>query len=284
MTTPSRRTARMVTEVEARIAEAADDAEARWGVLVTRARFAAYVAERVDPDAPPDELGAVHLQDLYLCCACAAGVPAALEQFERELFGDLARALRNLERTGDLPNEVLQVVREKLFVDGPGGPPRIEAYSGRGSLARWLRVMATREALMLLRRVRPEASLADAVELHADDVDRVLLRREYQPVFEQAFADALASLTSKQRNLLHYSLVRGLNIDQVAAIYRVHRTTAFRWIRDARETLAARTRAAFRDRVAAPDDELDSLLRLVESQLEISVERLLAESSDDLAR
>lgn len=255
-------------------------AEARRGPLVPRAQFAAYLAERAGDDDP----ATLHIDDLYLCCACAAGIPVALDQFERELFGDLRRALAQLDRTGDLVDDTLQRVRAKLFVAGPAGPPRITSYSGRGSLVRWLRVMATREALMLLRRARPETSLGDDGALAPHDVDRVLLQREYQPVFEQAFSDALGSLTSKQRNVLHYSLVRGLNIDQVAAIYRVHRTTAFRWIREARDTLATRTRDRFRERVAAPADEIDSLLRVVESQLEISVERLIAQACEDRAR
>lgn len=212
--------------------------------------------------------------ELALCAACAAGNADAIAELERCHFPEIDRALHNLDREGDLTDEVKQLLRHKLFVAAPGARPGIVQYEGRGPLGRWIQIVATREALMLLRKQRRERA-RNAADFVVRDHELHVLRREYRAEFERAFADSLASLTSKQRNLLYYHLVGQLNIDQIGAIYRVHRATAFRWVRDARDALVARTRELLADRMQLGSEELDSLLRLVQSRASVSVERLL---------
>ena len=246
--------------------------EAAHGVLVAADQFADYLADRRPP-------AAAHVGELYLCCACAAGVPAALAELERRYFPEIDRALRKLDRDGDLTDEIKQVLRHKLLVADPGHAPGITAYQGTGPLGRWIQVVATREALMWIRKARREVARTSR-DLAERDLELGTLRREYRADFEQAFADALAALTSKERNLLYYHLVGGLSIDRIGAIYRVHRVTAFRWLRDARAELVAHTRKLLASRLALAADELDSLLRLVQSRASVSVERLLRQAGE----
>jgi RNA polymerase sigma-70 factor (ECF subfamily) len=216
--------------------------------------------------------------ELELCAACAAGEAAAIADFERRYFGEVDQALRNLDRHGDLTDEIKQVLREKLFT---GESPGIASYQGSGPLGRWVQVVATREALMWLRANRREAqrrTLAAGIA-EARDPDLDILRREYRPAFEQAFTDALAALTSKERNLLHYHLVGRLSIDRIGAIYHVHRVTAFRWLREARAKLVEQTRTLLAQRLQLGHDELESLLRLVQSRASVSVERILRQAA-----
>jgi RNA polymerase sigma-70 factor (ECF subfamily) len=212
--------------------------------------------------------------ELALCAACAAGDTRAIAELERRYFPEVDCALRNLDREGDLTDEVKQLLRHKLFVAPAGARAGIVRFEGRGPLGRWIQVIATREALMLLRTARRERA-RHAADFTVRDHELHVLRREYRAEFERAFADALASLTSKQRNLLHYHLVGQLSIDQIGAIYHVHRVTAFRWVRDAREALVDHTRTLLAERMQLAADELDSLLRLVQSRASVSVERLL---------
>jgi RNA polymerase sigma-70 factor (ECF subfamily) len=249
-------------------------AESSWGALLPRPDFEDYLAQ-----LPPANRSADRLAELYLCCACAAGHATALAAFERRFFPEIDHALRNIDREGDLTDEIKQQLRHKLFVAEPGARPGIVHYQGRGPLGRWVQVVATREALMHLRKTRREQA-RNALDLAARDYELHLLRRDYSAQFEQAFADALAALTSKDRNLLYYHLVGRLGIDRIGAIYRVHRVTAFRWIRDAREALVARTRELLAERMNLAADELESLLRLVQSRASVSVERLLRQARD----
>lgn len=218
-----------------------------------------------------------HAADLALCQACAAGDAAAIAELERRHFGEVDHALRKLDRQGDLVDEIKQVMREKLFT---GQAPGIASYRGTGPLGRWIQVVATREALMWLRKHRRDARREADLAGMTRDHDLAVLRREYRAEFERAFADALAERTAKERNLLYYHLVGRLSIDRIGAIYRVHRVTAFRWLRDAREALVARTRALLAERMRLGGDELESLLRLVQSRASVSVERILRQARD----
>ena len=221
-----------------------------------------------------------HATELDLCARCATGDAEALRAFEQTYFAEVDRALRSLDRDGDLTDEVKQRLRHKLFVPAAGEPPGITQYQGRGPLGRWLQVVATREALMHLRSTQ-RARVRDHVGLASRDHDLQVLRREYRAQFEQAFADALASLSPKERNLLYYHLVGRLSIDRIGAMYRVHRVTAFRWVRDAREALVVQTRQLLAERMHLASDELESLLRLVQSRASVSVERLLRQAASD---
>jgi RNA polymerase sigma-70 factor, ECF subfamily len=245
-----------------------------WDEHVPEDRFASYLAAR---EHTPE-----HHAELKLCCACAAQVPAALVEFERAYFPEVEHALRNMDRHGDLTDEIKQILRHKLFTAEPGALPGITSYQGRGPLGRWVQVVATREALMWLRKTRREAQRTQLDQLRLADRDYELdiMRREYRAEFERAFTDALAELTSKDRNLLYYHLVGRLGIDRIGAIYRVHRVTAFRWLRTARETVVGRTRVLLAERMKLQPDELESLLRLVQSRASVSVERILRQAHE----
>jgi RNA polymerase sigma-70 factor (ECF subfamily) len=87
--------------------------------------------------------------------------------------------------------------------------------------------------------------------------------------------DAFGRLTPRERNLLRQQVIHGLNIDQVGAIYRVHRTTAFRWIEKARKSLLRETRASLMARLKVGSGEFLSIMRVVQGDLDVSVRRLL---------
>jgi len=59
-------------------------------------------------------------------------------------------------------------------------------------------------------------------------------------------------------------------------MYRVHRATAARWVAAAREALFEETRARV-ESVGVAGNELTSIVRLVQSQIHLSLTRLLQE-------
>jgi RNA polymerase sigma-70 factor (ECF subfamily) len=277
--------------------EIVDAAQASWPTLLQPSdRFVRYLAERaaavaragveVGGAAPADPLGTLerlHHGDLYLACGCATGEPVALALFEAKFLGELDPMLRRLDRAGDLVAEVKQLLRHRLLAADPGRGAGITGYLGQGELASWLRVVATREALMWLRRHNRQRALSDRLvqELPATARSPELdyLRTAHGGAFGPAFAEAVAALTSKQRNLLRYHIVEGMNIDEIGAVYRVHRATAFRWVQKARAALTALAGEALRRRLGVSEDELKSLVRVLQSHIEVSVERVLREGS-----
>jgi RNA polymerase sigma-70 factor, ECF subfamily len=239
--------------------------------------FAAWLGARV----PAAELEQARLEDLFIACGCAAGDTKALTAVEIRYFPDIDAALGKMGLSSDRIAEVKQGLRRLLFVGNAenGAPPRIAEYRGSGDLRSWLRVTATRAALKLIRKDNRETSGDDALlaaRAPEDDPELAYMKAAYRAAFKIAFQEALESLHARERMLLKQQIVDGLGIDELGALYQVHRATAARWVASAREKLLSRTRRMFMMRARISSDECESIMRLVRSQLDVSLHRRLA--------
>ena len=70
-------------------------------------------------------------------------------------------------------------------------------------------------------------------------------------------------------------MLYGATVDDLGALYQVHRATAARWIGAARERLAEETRRQMIEQLGIQPADYDSILRLIHSQLDVSVTRVL---------
>jgi RNA polymerase sigma-70 factor (ECF subfamily) len=267
---------------EAALARAVTRGAAAWPELaVAPAAFRDYLMARIADDVAA--LDAMAVEDLYLACACVQGDPAAIASFtDRFVRVSVAAAARS--RRGALAvDDMLQQVLEKLLAPRGEQPPRLAEFSGHGGLRAWVRVTVVRAAIDLeraqARRIVPEAQEPSFnLEEHATTTDPELdyFKRHYRDEFRLAFAAALAALDARSRNALRHHLVDRLSIDQIGALYNVHRATAARWISGSREALLAGTRDALRERLKLSEGEYASIMRLIDSMLDVSVQRLLS--------
>jgi RNA polymerase sigma-70 factor, ECF subfamily len=253
--------------------------DAAWpGIGLDPAAFVGYVAERLSPAADPaTALDGLCVTDLWLAAGCAAQDRAALAQFDARLGAQLRGALAPMNLGADQVDEVAQELRRKLLV-ADGGAPRIADYSGRADLRTWLRTAAVRTAIDLLRKQRDVLADDDVMAaLPAIDDDPALLHAKqlYRAELAAAFRDALPQLDARDRVLLKYQFVDGLSIDRIGAIYGVHRATAARWLAGAREALATTVQRLLLRKLGVSPSDLASIARLVESQLDLSIRRLL---------
>jgi RNA polymerase sigma-70 factor (ECF subfamily) len=247
-------------------------AHAAWpDLLVPDDEFVAYVAERL-PEG--EALADLCTRDLYLALGCARGDARAIAAFERHCVDSIDGAVARLSAGADIVSEVKQRLRRSLLV-ADGKPPGITSFSGRGNLRAWVRVIALRDALALLRPPRQDTPLEDALleqrVMPADDPELSYLKGTYRQEFKSAFATALAQMSDRERTLLRQQLLDGLSIDDLGGLYRVHRATAARWLEQARQRLVEITLATMRARLQVEPDELDSILRLIRSQLDMSL-------------
>lgn len=205
--------------------------------------------------------------DVELAAALARGDAAALATFENAIVPDIRGALVRLGRDRDFVEEVLQRVRMKLLV---GDAKRIAEYRGRGRLAAWVQIVAIREALMMIRATARELP-GDEELLRLSVTEPALARssRTYKTAFTAAFERALAELSERDRTYLRLCFVEGLGTEELARLFRVHRVTAFRWLRDAREALLAATRTHFLAAVDIPPSQVSSLMRSLAGSLSV---------------
>jgi RNA polymerase sigma-70 factor, ECF subfamily len=268
------------TDLEDALRAAAARGRAAWpGVAIDDARFARFLGERI----AASELYGGRIEDLFIACGCAAGDGLAIASAETRYFPDVQGALGKMGLSADRITEVKQGLRRLLFVgDGTAeSPPRIGAYRGTGDLRAWLRVTAMRAALKLIRKENRETPTDDALleaRSTADDPELAYMKAAYRASFRAAFQEALESLHPKERTLLKQQIVDGLGIDDLGALYQVHRATAARWVSAAREKLLTRTRRTFMLQARISSDECESIMRMVRSQLDVSLHRRLAES------
>lgn len=270
------------------------EGRAAWPELAVDAKaVVAFVARQATAELAEAALDGLRPADLYLACACAQQLPGAIAAFDRDYIREVDVALARMRIGPPRLADIKQLVRQRLFVGGgtagqPTSPGKIAEYGGRGDLRRWVRSVAVRTCLNELRKGKREVLIDDdqLIAQHAmsaDDPEVEYMKRTYANEFKAAFAAALGQLGAREQTLLRYHHVDGLNIDEIGAIYRIHRVTAFRWLEKAKELLVRATLETLRGRLKLPAAELESVLRMIRSQIHLSLVRHLGGPSDDVA-
>lgn len=228
--------------------------------LLTRALAARDIA-------PTDALAL----DVALVVALAGQDAGAVEILDRELLPDVRGALHRFGRDDDFVDEVLQRVRVKLLTTEGQEPAQIAEYRGRGPLAAWIQIIAIREALMMLRSARRDVQ-DDEILVRIAYSEPLLAhgRQRFKEQFATAFRRAMGELDQRDRTLLRLCFVEGAGTPELAKLYGVHRATAFRWMRDARERLLERTRDYFLASSGLSESEIDSVMRSLAESLSVS--------------
>jgi RNA polymerase sigma-70 factor (ECF subfamily) len=254
--------------------------QAAWpDVSLTRDAFAAHVSAL--------EISALERfpADLYLAAACLAGDQAAIGAFDREYISGARGAIQAIDASAAFVDEAVQRLRASLFV-GDTGAPRLALYAGRGPLRAWVGVAAARVALMMRRTQQRQREVSSDDDewtgalamISTNNPELDLLKRQYASAFHAAFRDAVQTLEARQRTVLRMSFVEALSIDEIGAVYAVHRATAARWITRACDQVFERTRELLVERLALSPTELDRMTALVRSQLDVSLSQLLPPS------
>ncbi len=259
-------------------------AAARWPELtVPAADFERFLlaklpggGSRLDAAA----LARLNVIDLYLAYACLDGQPQALRLLDACAVGVVESVLarrKDLRFDADHARRTLM----RVMVVGDDGVPRLTRYGGRGSLANWMRVVVLRLALNDAAsrwRERPldDAALAALVSPGDQELDNI--RRLYRPALEVACREALAARPARDRALMRLHFLESMPCEQVAQVYRVHTSTAWRWLEAAKRELRAEIVRRLATHLGVGTAEAESLTRLVASEIEISTRRILAES------
>jgi RNA polymerase sigma-70 factor len=270
----------VLTEIKARVTELPPDFDTEFEAQLANAR--ARWPEAPEPDVTFAELVAARamqkprIEDLYLAWWCRSGNTTAINAFETAFEEELRTTTTKFRELQT--DELRQLLRIKLFVGTPDTPPKIREYGGTGALKSWLRVTAVRLFIDVMRSTRTqryEQELDDVEILGIADPQGRTIRAELGVAVKHAFAAAVAKLLPRQRVFLRHAYVDHHTLDQIAAHYAVHRTTVARTLAAAREQLIAETRAGVIAAVGIADEELTSVIRMLDSRIDLSLSRVL---------
>jgi RNA polymerase sigma-70 factor (ECF subfamily) len=219
----------------------------------------------------------VDTEELALADRVTRGDAAAIREFEARYLAPVRPTLRAMGISDADVADIEQSLRVKLLVGEDGQPARLRDYAGQGRLGGLVRVAAVREALALVRK-RKSSSEDWLDELSSPDDDPALLevKARHRAAFKDAFEEAVRSLSPREHALLGLHLLKRRSVDQIGVIYGVHRATAARWVDAAKRSLRSLTSKVLAERHGLTGSELDRVVELVESRIELSIDRLLA--------
>ncbi|MCE9669931.1 RNA polymerase subunit sigma-70 [Myxococcus stipitatus] len=265
--------------LEALVLQHVDTARAAWPTLrLSPEDFARHLVRHLPVGKAAEMLRVLHAADLYLACACTTGEPLALRAFEQHILRFIPARLGALSPS--MVEEVLQVLRERLLVGSEQAPPRIGSYGGRGPLLTWVGITAARIAGELVERNGREVLVTEPPEAFArmlatGNPEHEVLREDTRQLLGEVLRKVVATLPEQERALLRLHHFHGFTMDRLALMYGDSRSGVARKVAHARERLLKRVHAELATRMKQDPSTLESLLGLVRSQLDLSIQRML---------
>jgi RNA polymerase sigma-70 factor len=136
-------------------------------------------------------------------------------------------------------------------------------------------VVAVRTASSLRRRERDHESLDPPEPRPPESPEDAAIRARYGDAFERSFRAAFRALPPEDRVILRLHFAEGLNLDGLAVALGFSRATAGRRIQTARARLRDETMRLLEDCLQAPRPEIEGVLALLRSRLEVSLSALV---------
>lgn len=250
--------------------------EAYPRIVLDEGVFGRHLA-RCASDARARSLADVPAADIYLACACAARVRGAAPAFERKFGPVIRRAVSRVLSTPDERQEAEQRVWDHIFVEEARVTPRITNYLGQGPLENWVSVAAMRVAVSFVRAESAERRLRAKVVADTSVVDgeTTSMKEQVREAFEAAVSEALARLKPRERLILKLHVVSGMTLEAISKSLDVSRQAVSKTFSRTREGILGAVETSLKRRLKLSKKELSSVLRLVASQLDVSISRIL---------
>jgi RNA polymerase sigma-70 factor (ECF subfamily) len=229
--------------------------------MALAASLARAFSEAAAPSARDVEhyLASLHLEDVALACACAAGDDAAWEHFVREHRPGLYRAADALEPGGGARDLADSLYADLFGLASPAGERRslFRYFHGRSSLGTWLRAVLSQRYVDRVRSRRREETLPEedspaAIAVASRPVDPH--RERDLTLMHQALADVLAGLDARDRLRLKCYYAQQLTLAQTGTVLGEHEATASRQLARSRREIRAAVERRLHDEGLSNDD------------------------------
>ncbi|MDE3135199.1 MAG: sigma-70 family RNA polymerase sigma factor [Acidobacteriota bacterium] len=252
--------------------------------------FAAILAEIADRYLPAGSSESeienlyrgLHVEEIALARACAAGSERAWEEFMSRYREKLRAAALAITRDDSRARELA----DSLYADLFGTPTRdgrriskLAHYCGRGSLAGWLRTVLAQSYVNNYRDARHTVSLDSEGEGrepgHAPEADAA---PAIDARLDAATDEALASISAEDRYLLACYFLDERTLAEIGKILRVHESTISRRLGKLTESLRECILAGLRSR-GMTDRQAQEALEVDVRDIAVDIRRRLTQDS-----
>ena len=227
-------------------------------------------ASRASVDAREVErhLSSLHLEDLALACACAAGDDEAWEHFVREYRPLLYRAADAIDPSGGARDLADALYADLFGLRHEGGDRRslFRYFHGRSSLITWLRAVLAQRHVDRQRTSRkfdalPGDDAPDAIAAPALSPDPD--RERYVELTRVVLGRVVTRLAPQDRLRLACYYGQQLTLAQTGALLGEHEATASRGLARTRREIRSAVEAELRGKNGLTDAEISRCFECV---------------------
>lgn len=242
----------------------------------------------------------IRADDLCLVIACERGDEKAWEDLVANFDATVKSAARKISGGNEDAEDLASSIWAELYglrQDAEGNKKsKLSYYSGRGSLAGWLRAVVSQLAVDQFRKqskfvqveeTREFENLANeaaessnnnhsAMVSHADNPEELISDKQSTADVSVALKEAIEGLEAEDKLVLKMYYFDDLKLKDIAATFGYHEATASRKLVRLQSDIRKSVEKTLRDRRGWTESEVKRHLADTASKLGISVERMFA--------
>lgn len=177
-------------------------------------------------------LSGLKLDELALAHGCAAGNQHAWDVFLTKYRESIYQAARSITRNESTGRELADSLYAELYGIGPAEERRskLALYSGRGSLAGWLRMVLSQSFVNQIRAGKRLVSIEEEEEEHGTQFAAAAPESvaPADPRLKGAVDQVLGELSAEERFLLSSYFLDGRRLAEIGRTLGVHESTISR--------------------------------------------------------
>jgi len=239
----------------------------------------------------------IRADDLCLIVACERGDERAWEDLVANFDSTVRSAARKISPNNEDAEDLASSIWAELYglrVDADGNKKsKLAYYSGRGSLAGWLRAVVSQLAVDQFRKVskfvqveedREFDNLASAAAEHSnngfvahhDDPEELFSNEQTAADVSDALRSAIAALETEDRLIMKLYYFDDLKLKDIAATFGYHEATASRKLTRVQADIRKGVEKALRATHGWTETEVKRHLSEAASRLGVNIETMLA--------
>lgn len=238
----------------------------------------------------------IRADDLCLILACEKGIESAWDDLVRNFDSTVKSAARSISKNTEDAEDLASSIWAELYglkQDADGKlKSKLSYYSGRGSLAGWLRAVVNQLAVDQYRKMsrfvqieenREFENLAnesseqtgnEIVIAHHENPEEILTAKQTERDVSEAFKKAVAGLEAEDKLILKLYYFDDLKLKDIAATFGYHEATASRKLVRVQTEVRKAVEKALREQHGWSETEVKRYLSETASKLGISFETM----------